>query len=150
MAAWSHAAYSASCSGCAALQRAWRIVAEVSTSPARTMQNAARASATSVTAMEDRGKQQLSAAGCLNCGCISSHWVSVTSMSLDALCGLLLLLLLHRLTDCGESDSSDQSGFDCSVQQLITLVEFAGWAEARDEHNNNKSDWLPLQRTRLS
>lgn len=67
MAAWSHAAYSASCSGCAALQRAWRIAAEVSTSLARTMQNAARVSATSATAMEDRGKQQLGAAGCLNC-----------------------------------------------------------------------------------
>lgn len=148
MAAWSHAAYSASCSGCAALQRAWRIAAEVSTSLARTMQNAARVSATSATAMEDRGKQQLGAAGCLNCGCIGSDWVSVTSVSLDALCGPLLPL--HRLTDCGESDSGDQSSFDCSVQRLITLVESAGWAEARDEHNNNKCDWLPLQRTRLS
>lgn len=78
MAAWSHVAYSASCSGFVALQWAWLIVAEVSTNLARMMLNAARVSATLATTMADHGKQQLAAAGCLDCGCISPTVASVT------------------------------------------------------------------------
>lgn len=120
MAAWSHVAYSASCSGCVALQWAWLIVAEVSTSLARTTLNAARVSATLATTMVDHGKQKLRAAGYFDHGCNSPTVasVTVTSIILETLCGLLPLWLLHRLTDCGESDFGDQSSFDCWCSKL--------------------------------
>lgn len=81
-------------------------MAEVSTSLARTTLNAARVSATLATTMVDHGKQKLRAAGYFDHGCNSPTVasVTVTSIILETLCGLLPLWLLHRLTDCGESD----------------------------------------------
>ncbi len=120
MAAWSHVAYSASCSGCEAVQRAWLIVAEVSTSRARMVLNAARVTAT---LKSDYGESRCTAARCSwllglwshrpNCG--KCDWVSVTSIILHVLCGLLLL---HKLTDWGESVSGDWSSFDCWCSKL--------------------------------
>lgn len=118
MAAWSYVAYSGSCSGCVALQWAWLIVAEVSAFLARTMLKAAGVSATLATTMAHPGKQQLGAAGYLDCGCNSPSgkcdWVSVKSVTLNAPRGLLP----HRLTDCGESHSGDQSSSDCWCSKL--------------------------------
>lgn len=122
MAAWSHVAYSASCSGYVALQWAWLIVAEVSTPLLSTMLNAARASATLATAVADQGKAaarcswlaglRLQQPGCGKCGGVSV-WASAA-----------------------QADRLWRERFWWSkqlwllVQQVITLVESAGWAGA--------------------
>lgn len=69
-------------------------------------------------------------------------WVSVTSIILDALCGLLR----YGLTDCGESDSSDQSRFDCWCSKYHS----GGVCWLGRGHYYNKCDWLQLWWARLS
>ncbi len=142
MAAWSHVEYSASCSGCVALQRAWLIVAEVSTSLARTMLNAVRASATLATTMADHGKQQLDAAGYLDCGSISPTVASVTEYLWRAYFWVLcvgccctgwqtvvrVILVIKAALTAGAA--SYQSGGVCWL------------GRGCDEHNHNKCSWV--------